>query len=121
TVVATFAIATTHQQMMLRVVHFEHRTIAIGLTWTFLRLFGFIPGGILFGWIIDKSCLHWGEKCGLPTNCLVYDPTKQASIILALALICKFVATLACVFCYISYTPTDQSASLPTGDSREPL
>ncbi|GMR42727.1 hypothetical protein PMAYCL1PPCAC_12922 [Pristionchus mayeri] len=122
-VVATFAAAIPQQQMMLRVVPFDQRTIAIGVNWTFLRLFGFIPGGILFGWIIDKSCLHWGEKCGVATNCLVYDPRKQAIIILALAIVCKLVATLACIFGYITYTPTDsdQAASLATVDSHGPL
>ncbi|GMS89703.1 hypothetical protein PENTCL1PPCAC_11878, partial [Pristionchus entomophagus] len=122
-VVATFAAAIPQQQMMLRVVPFDQRTIAIGVNWTFLRLFGFIPGGILFGWIIDKSCLHWGEKCGVATNCLVYDPRKQAIIILALAIVCKLVATLACIFGYITYTPTDsdQAASMATVDSHGPL
>ncbi|KAF8356738.1 hypothetical protein PRIPAC_91733 [Pristionchus pacificus] len=122
-VVATFAAAIPQQQMMLRVVPFDQRTIAIGVNWTFLRLFGFIPGGILFGWIIDKSCLHWGEKCGIATNCLVYDPRKQAIIILALAIVCKLVSTLACIFGYITYTPTDsdQAASMATVDSHGPL
>ncbi|GMT20393.1 hypothetical protein PFISCL1PPCAC_11690, partial [Pristionchus fissidentatus] len=122
-VVATFAAAIPQQQMMLRVVPFDQRTIAIGVNWTFLRLFGFIPGGILFGWIIDKSCLHWGEKCGMATNCLVYDPRKQAIIILALAIVCKLVSTLACIFGYITYTPTDAdtAASMATVDSHGPL
>ncbi|GMT20381.1 hypothetical protein PFISCL1PPCAC_11678, partial [Pristionchus fissidentatus] len=122
-VVATFAAAIPQQQMMLRVVPFDQRTIAIGVNWTFLRLFGFIPGGILFGWIIDKSCLHWGEECALTTNCLVYDPKKQAIIILALAMVCKLVATLACIFGYLTYKPmdADTATSLESANSRGPL
>ncbi|GMS99349.1 hypothetical protein PENTCL1PPCAC_21524, partial [Pristionchus entomophagus] len=122
-VVSTFATFATHQQIMLRVVPMDHRTIAIGLNWMFLRLFGFIPGGILFGWIIDKSCLHWGEKCGVAINCLVYDPRKQAMVIFALAIMCKLVAIIAGVFGYFTYSPSesDQTASVTTVDSRGPL
>uniref|UniRef100_A0AC35GRW3 Solute carrier organic anion transporter family member 4A1 n=1 Tax=Panagrolaimus sp. PS1159 TaxID=55785 RepID=A0AC35GRW3_9BILA len=74
-VVASFASGIPSQQIMLRVIPFQQRTLGIGVHWTFLRLLGFIPGGVLFGLMIDTTCLKWKEsKCGSKQSCLVYDP-----------------------------------------------
>ena len=82
-------------QIMLRVVPFQQRTLAISVNWTFLRLFGepkrrrlqwppststrlgFIPGGILFGYVIDTTCIKWQESsCGRKQSCLVHDQSR---------------------------------------------
>ncbi|CAJ0583430.1 unnamed protein product, partial [Mesorhabditis spiculigera] len=115
---------TDTEIIMLRVVPFDQRTIAIGLNWTFLRLLGFIPGGILFGVLIDNSCIKWGENpCGGKTSCLVYDPVKLAWTIMALSIICKLVCILAAVLGYMTYRPNDldNGMSVQTTDSRGPL
>ena len=39
-------------------------------------LFGSIPGPIIFGRIIDSTCLIWNENDGQQGNCLLYDPVK---------------------------------------------
>ncbi|PIO54987.1 hypothetical protein TELCIR_23635, partial [Teladorsagia circumcincta] len=70
--------------IMLRVVPFDHRTLALGVNWTFLRLLGFIPGGILFGMLIDIACLDWETSCGNRQSCRVYDPLKLSWTITAL-------------------------------------
>lgn len=38
-----------------------------------MSLFALIPGPILYGYIIDKSCLLWTIKCGERGNCQLYD------------------------------------------------
>lgn len=41
------------------------------------RLFGYIPAPILFGNLIDSSCLLWKSSCGeAGGRCLVYDIEK---------------------------------------------
>lgn len=35
-----------------------------------------IPGPILFGRMIDSTCLAWSNKDGERGNCLLYDPIK---------------------------------------------
>lgn len=35
-----------------------------------------IPGPILFGRMIDSTCLVWSNKNGKHRNCLLYDPIK---------------------------------------------
>lgn len=81
---------------MLRVVPFHQRALAISVSWTFLRLLGFIPGGVLFGLIIDTSCLKWKESaCGAKQSCLVHDQHQLSWTIMV-------VGEFFCVFwdCY---------------------
>ncbi|VDM58604.1 unnamed protein product [Angiostrongylus costaricensis] len=107
TVVASFASGIPTQQIMLRVVPFDQRTLALGINWTFLRLLGFIPGGILFGMMIDTACLEWEESCGRRQSCLVYNPLTLSSAITALAIVCKLLSILTALFGYMTYRPTD--------------
>uniref|UniRef100_A0A4W3GJB5 Uncharacterized protein n=1 Tax=Callorhinchus milii TaxID=7868 RepID=A0A4W3GJB5_CALMI len=32
-----------------------------------------LPGPILYGRVIDKTCIHWETKCGEQTACRYYD------------------------------------------------
>ncbi|KAK5976168.1 Solute carrier organic anion transporter family member [Trichostrongylus colubriformis] len=86
TAVASFASGIPTQQIMLRVVPFDQRTLALGVNWTFLRLLGFIPGGILFGMLIDIACIDWEMSC---------------------AIVCKLLSILATILGYMTYRPTD--------------
>ncbi|EFO23579.1 hypothetical protein LOAG_04909 [Loa loa] len=122
-VVASFATGIPSQQIMLRVVPFEQRTLGIGVHWTFLRLLGFIPGGVLFGMMIDTACLKWKEECGKRQSCLVYDPYRLSWTIMAVAIVCKLVSILGTILGYITYRPNDldSNISVQTTDSRGPL
>uniref|UniRef100_A0AC35TZ74 Solute carrier organic anion transporter family member n=1 Tax=Rhabditophanes sp. KR3021 TaxID=114890 RepID=A0AC35TZ74_9BILA len=123
-VVASFASGIPSQQILLRVVPFHLRTLSIGVHWTFLRLLGFVPGGILFGVIIDTTCLKWQESsCGARQSCLVYDPERMGWTIMAVAVVCKLVSILTTIIGYLTYRPTDSdnAMSVITTDSRGPL
>lgn len=56
----------------------EPRDKAMGQGFTLFTssLFGLIPGPIIFGRIIDSTCLIWNNKCGQQGNCILYDPIK---------------------------------------------
>lgn len=41
-----------------------------------ISLLAMIPGPILYGWIIDSTCLVWTYKCGRLGNCQMYDRRK---------------------------------------------
>lgn len=45
-----------------------------GLSLFLVSLLALIPGPIIFGRIIDSTCLVWGYKCGERGNCQLYDP-----------------------------------------------
>ncbi|KAJ9574436.1 hypothetical protein L9F63_025920, partial [Diploptera punctata] len=49
-----------------------HKSFAQGLALLCLSLLAFIPGPILFGAIIDSTCLVWDQTCGKKGNCWLY-------------------------------------------------
>uniref|UniRef100_A0A7E4WBR8 Solute carrier organic anion transporter family member n=1 Tax=Panagrellus redivivus TaxID=6233 RepID=A0A7E4WBR8_PANRE len=123
-VVASFASGIPSQQIMLRVIPFQQRALGIGVHWTFLRLLGFIPGGVLFGLMIDTTCLEWQKStCGKKQSCLVHDPNRLSWTIMAVAVVCKLVSILATIIGYMTYRPNDldSGVSVYTTDSRGPL
>lgn len=63
--------------IVLRSVSEEERSFALGMQFVIFRLFGYIPAPILFGNLIDSSCLLWKSSCGeAGGRCLVYDIEK---------------------------------------------
>lgn len=60
----------------------NERAYALGIQWIVLTLLGAIPGPVLFGIFIDKSCGLWESTCHGQGNCLVYD-NEQLSYSLA--------------------------------------
>ncbi|CAK5115674.1 unnamed protein product [Meloidogyne enterolobii] len=107
-VVASFAAGIPNQQIMLRVIPFHQRTLGIAVNWTFHRLLGFIPGGILFGFMIDTTCQKWQHSdCGTRQSCLVHDQYRLAWTIMAVAVVCKLMAVLATIIGYVTYRPND--------------
>lgn len=76
----TFIVASTQMPLLmivLRSVSEEERSFALGMQFVIFRLFGYIPAPILFGNLIDSSCLLWKSSCGeAGGRCLVYDIEK---------------------------------------------
>lgn len=56
-----------------RCVHSEQRSFALGIQWIVVRIFGTIPAPMIFGSLIDDSCILWQESCNEAGACLVYD------------------------------------------------
>ncbi|XP_075153050.1 organic anion transporting polypeptide 33Ea [Haematobia irritans] len=56
-----------------RAVATEDKSFAQGLMLMLMSLFGLIPGPIIFGRIIDSTCLKWSKTCTGNGNCQLYD------------------------------------------------
>ncbi|XP_054266290.1 solute carrier organic anion transporter family member 5A1-like [Macrosteles quadrilineatus] len=73
----TFVVAVTQMPLLmivLRSVNEEERSFALGMQFVIFRLFGYIPAPILFGNLIDSTCLFWKSTCGEKAGrCLLYD------------------------------------------------
>ncbi len=39
----------------------------------FLSLFAMLPAPMVYGALIDSTCVLWQQECGETTNCLLYD------------------------------------------------
>ena len=48
----------------MRSISGEKRPLALGLREVITKILGYIPGPILFGFLIDFSCSHWEPDCG---------------------------------------------------------
>ena len=47
----------------------------MGIQFVIFRLFGYIPSPIIFGSVIDSTCLVWKSTCegAVGGRCLLYD------------------------------------------------
>lgn len=57
----------------IRCVEEKDKPIAMGFGMTMGSLCAFIPSPIIFGIILDKTCLVWGKTCSGTGNCWLYD------------------------------------------------
>lgn len=60
-----------------RCVSNQDKSVTQGLILMMVSLFALIPGPVLFGRIIDSTCLVWTEQCsGRRGNCQLYDQRR---------------------------------------------
>lgn len=61
--------------MSIRCVKTDQRSLALGMQWMLVRLLGMIPGPMLFGVILDGTCLFWQtSSCNDEEgSCILYD------------------------------------------------
>jgi len=74
----TLLVAVTQMPVLmvvLRSVAEEEKAFALGIQFVIFRLFGYIPSPILFGSVIDSTCLLWKSTCDGEAGgrCLMYD------------------------------------------------
>ncbi|OWR47747.1 hypothetical protein KGM_215607 [Danaus plexippus plexippus] len=74
----TFVVAVTQMPLLmivLRSVSEEERSFALGMQFVIFRLFGYIPAPIVFGNLIDSTCILWKQSCNGEQGgrCLLYD------------------------------------------------
>merc|ERR1712013_508463 len=74
----TLLVAVTQMPVLmvvLRSVEEEEKAFALGIQFVIFRLFGYIPSPILFGDVIDSTCLLWKQTCegAQGGRCLIYD------------------------------------------------
>lgn len=59
-----------------RCVETRDKSIAQGVSLLVISLFGLIPGSIIFGAIMDSTCLVWDSSCEKEGNCWFYHRTN---------------------------------------------
>ncbi|XP_023932071.1 solute carrier organic anion transporter family member 5A1 [Lingula anatina] len=73
---ATFLTAGTQMPLLMvtmRSVAEEERSFALGMQFVIMRLLAYIPSPIMFGNLIDTTCLVWQKHCEANGSCLVYN------------------------------------------------
>ncbi|XP_078360965.1 solute carrier organic anion transporter family member 4A1-like [Oculina patagonica] len=93
----TFMNHTPAYIVTLRSVPPGQRSYALGLQMDLIRVFGSIPGPIVFGALLDKTCILWNKKCGRKGHCLEYDHDGLALVVVSVFATCKLI-TVICFF-----------------------
>ncbi len=65
----------------LRCVEDRDKATALGLLTAVGTLLGFLPNPVIFGNLIDSSCLVWEESCGETGICWLYDTVSFRLVI----------------------------------------
>uniref|UniRef100_A0A1B6C2D4 Solute carrier organic anion transporter family member n=1 Tax=Clastoptera arizonana TaxID=38151 RepID=A0A1B6C2D4_9HEMI len=77
------------------------KSFAQGLSLLMISLFAFIPGPILYGAIIDSTCISWDDTCGQRGNCWLYNKEDFRLYINVISASLTFIGTLFDVLvCY---------------------
>ncbi|XP_053423415.1 solute carrier organic anion transporter family member 4C1 [Nycticebus coucang] len=106
TVIFTFMAGTPTTVSILRCVNHRQRSLALGIQFMLLRLFGTIPGPIIFGLTIDSTCILWDvNECGIKGACWIYDNIKMAHMLVAICVICKIITIFFNGFAIFLYKP----------------
>lgn len=75
--IVTLVVSITQMPLLmvtLRSVREEERAFALGMQFVIFRLFGYIPSPIVFGNVIDSTCLLWKQNCAKQGGfCLIYN------------------------------------------------
>ncbi|XP_059500706.1 solute carrier organic anion transporter family member 4C1-like isoform X2 [Stegostoma tigrinum] len=105
-VIFTFMTSTPITTSVLRCVPDNQRSFSLGIQWLFVRILGTIPGPILFGTVIDMSCILWNKnECGVQGACWTYDNPKMAHLITAIGTVAKVISIVALATASFLYRP----------------
>uniref|UniRef100_A0A8D2DGA2 Solute carrier organic anion transporter family member 6A1 n=1 Tax=Sciurus vulgaris TaxID=55149 RepID=A0A8D2DGA2_SCIVU len=71
--------------LIFRTVHEKLHSLALGISYVILRLFGTIPGPFIFKMVGETSCTFRDiNKCGQKGRCWIYNRTKMAYILIGI-------------------------------------
>jgi MFS family permease len=86
--------------ILLRSVPPARRSISLGLQGFLVSSIGTLPSPIIWGVIVDSTCLLWDHHCGSTGSCLIYDPeTFRVRMHLTYAFI-RLISTLNDLFVF---------------------
>lgn len=72
----------------LRCIDVRDKSLSMAFNVVFLSLLAMLPAPMVFGAIIDSSCMVWQRECGEDTNCVLYNnDTLRMSVMLTTAAI----------------------------------
>lgn len=96
----TFLVSMPSLSATLRCVAETQKSFALGIQWIMVRLLGTIPAPIIFGSLIDLSCVLWQDTCHKKGACLFYNNKNMSSNVVIMATLLK---ALSCIFFFLSW------------------
>ncbi|KAJ8412451.1 hypothetical protein AAFF_G00127870 [Aldrovandia affinis] len=110
--------------MILRTVKPEDKSFALGVQYMLFRVLAFMPGPVIYGSVIDTTCILWGKKCEKNTSCHYYNLDLFRQRYLGLQLFFVFGAFACFVLTFLvlrrlqaKQQQAEQSAGKPDGEN----
>ncbi|KAM7289822.1 hypothetical protein ISCGN_029950 [Ixodes scapularis] len=108
----TFLNTAPGMSATIRCVGEPSKSVALGLQWVSVRLFGTIVSPILFGSMIDLSCVHWQTLCQSQRGaCTVYENSSMSYNMYGFLIFLKTLSVLFFFAAWLSYRPVAQGAA----------
>ncbi|XP_054411735.1 solute carrier organic anion transporter family member 6A1 isoform X2 [Pongo abelii] len=87
-----------------RVVPDKLRSLALGVSYVILRIFGTIPGPSVFKMSGETSCiLRDVNQCGHTGRCWIYNKTKMAFLLVGICFLCKLCTIIFTTIAFLIY------------------
>eukprot|EP00092_Neocalanus_flemingeri_P059873 GFUD01071710.1.p1 GENE.GFUD01071710.1~~GFUD01071710.1.p1 ORF type:complete len:633 (+),score=108.15 GFUD01071710.1:143-2041(+) len=93
----------------MRSVPDRQRSLAIGLQLFVRQAAGNIPGPIILGYFLDKTCWLWDKDCGGESSCLAYDKWQLGMTMMVFSMICRASSIVLFFFAYQASKVQDQN------------
>lgn len=118
-IITTFLAQTPIIAIILRCVPDNHRTFGVGLANFISRIFGTLPGPLLFGFAIDKSCMVWKKSsCAEELSCWIYKDRTLSRNFFILVVVVRTFSILFMVLANYLYKPPTQKVQTVIGESQ---
>ncbi|XP_041473854.1 solute carrier organic anion transporter family member 4A1-like [Lytechinus variegatus] len=91
----------------IRCVPHSQRTFALGLQSLLYSALGTIPGPVVLGLLIDKSCLVWEGSCDGSKTCWLYENSDLSLVFFLITLLAHVIGLLFLVGALFSYRNPD--------------
>ncbi|XP_040439734.1 solute carrier organic anion transporter family member 2B1 isoform X1 [Falco naumanni] len=97
--------------LILRSIHPEDKSFAVGIQFMLLRVLAWMPGPVLYGSAIDTTCILWEKKCDRRAACRYYDNNLFRQRYLGLQFFFEVGAFLCFVTVYVILRRQEREAS----------
>lgn len=115
-VLTTFLCAVPGVDLSIRCFPQNLRSLAVGVQWILIRTLGTIPGPIIFGAMIDQTCMvpvcstdTTCPTCRVAEACPLYENTELSFSLLVLSFIYKGASILFFGFALLTYQAVSQA------------
>ncbi|KAM4796208.1 solute carrier organic anion transporter family member 2B1 [Rhinophrynus dorsalis] len=98
--------------LILRSVQPTDKSLAIGIQFMLLRILAWLPGPVMFGSMIDSTCLLWGKKCDKKAACLYYDNNLLRHRYIGLQMLFKILALFFFIAVYLVLRHNDKQNTI---------
>ncbi|XP_076995181.1 solute carrier organic anion transporter family member 6A1 [Tamandua tetradactyla] len=100
--------------LILRVVSDKQQSLALGIAFVIIRIFGTIPGPLIFKMAGENSCTYWNtDNCRKIKNCWSYNKSRMVYQLVGICFVCKVFTIFFTAIAYCKYSHNKRADILP--------